>query len=775
MSSIQRQSVGNDSGAGSTPSPRRQMNRRRGGWRLLDGWRLKGLPLGCVLGGLFAGHFGNLPNAGARFALAQSAATPQNSLQVTEGRATTRNPVVVELPPPILTSQTQFEIPFRTDDLNGRLVEVQLYVSTDLGENWNLYARQSPLTPRIPFASVGDGEYLFALKTLDRDGRLLPTGPPIPTLRIIVDTVRPEMLVQVEPDKMGRLAITWKVTDQNLDKSSLSLSFRAEGPSQPTDWYPLPTGSPATEDQSAEPRWYQDRVTWLPDTTADAIVLKAEIKDQAGNITTRYQPVSLGSLVNRRPAPLLQGAQAGNLAPPDPRRAGPAASPSSPQDTSNSQINPAGENGLASSITRQTPQSAQVAQSAPSSAPPSAAPAVPQSGSPSVPPIDWPASGGFDRGQATGRLASSGPPQANTTAGRASSGTPVGGGESAGTQPDVGALPVQWRRGGSSQTADFGSDLASGRNSDPFQRLLSPEPLGRPEDTAGQNLAIAVGSTLKPPGPLPGLMPAPTSGTLADNLSNLGGTNRLGASGPPPTNLLGAGVAPPPSGLPVESASTPVPSPPIPDVPLDPNAFRVNRLQFRLRYQVDGLLPEQIGSVTIFGSRDDGATWELWTTDADKQSPAEIAVSAAGRYAFRVVVTSVTGNSSHIPRPGDKPEVAVDVDLDPPSPRIVAVPYGRDSRLASLQIQWTCAAADLGPEPIALAYSDRPSGPWTAITDATANTGQFDWALQPNLPQQVYLRIVATDLAGNRGGHVLEQPIDIGPLLPRGRILGIDR
>jgi hypothetical protein len=204
-------------------------------------------------------------------------------------------------------------------------------------------------------------------------------------------------------------------------------------------------------------------------------------------------------------------------------------------------------------------------------------------------------------------------------------------------------------------------------------------------------------------------------------------------------------------------------------------AFRVNALQFRLRYQVDGLLPEQIGSVTIFGSRDEGATWELWTTDADKQSPAEIAVPAAGRYAFRVVVTSVTGSSSHIPRPGDQPEILVEADLDPPSPRIVAVPYGRDPRQASLQIQWNCGATDLGPTPIALAYSDQVAGPWTSITDATANSGQFDWALQPNLPQQVYLRIVVTDLAGNRGGHILEQPIDIGPLLPKGRILGIDR
>jgi hypothetical protein len=207
----------------------------------------------------------------------------------------------------------------------------------------------------------------------------------------------------------------------------------------------------------------------------------------------------------------------------------------------------------------------------------------------------------------------------------------------------------------------------------------------------------------------------------------------------------------------------------------DEVSFRVNTLSFRLRYQIDGLTPAQVGSVSIFGSRDMGAHWELWTSDADKTSPVEIRVPEEGRYAFRVVITSTAGSSSHIPRPGDAPELIVEVDRDAPRPRIIAVPYGRDVARASLWIQWTCDAVDLGPQPIALDYSDSPTGPWTSITAATANTGEFEWPIQPNLPSQVYLRIRATDMAGNRGEFILEAPIDIGPLLPRGRILGLDR
>lgn len=714
---------------------------------------------------------------------------------ISEGRSGERNPTELELPPAIVTSQTQFEIPFRTDDLQGRLVEVQLYVSTDLGKSWNVYARQSPITTRIPFQSVGDGEYLFALKTLDRDGRLLPTGPPIPTLRMVIDTVQPELALQVEPDKSGRIAIAWRSTDQNLDKNTLRISYRSNGANLPNTWLPLGTGKPITSDQAADATLFQDRVTWFPDTTADAIVLKAEIQDFAGNLVTTYQPVGLGNLRSSVPAALLRGGQANSLTPPDPALSG--SSPPIAQGNPTNSVAAANDLSVPIDWPVSSPgaggQSISVATSRSTDGGQSPESGVGQtnlvggqspSGAGPSPPV---------RGQSPsvgGQSPSVGGPSPGLVLGQTNLvGTPVGpvpivGGQtpSVGGQTPPNGLPAEQvethpgheTRGSISPNPP---SLPANPAIDPFREMQpNQRPSLEPVADAGSatdNLSVVVGTTLRRP---IGESLIPSSG------ENTGVPSDTAVPAVPvSTNMNVPPSSAPPSSLPPSSlppSSLPPSSVPPSSVPPSPGReaafFQVNRLQFRLRYQVDGLQPDQIGAVTIFGSKDMGQNWELWSEDRDKSSPVEIVVPAAGRYAFRVVVTSKSGSTSQLPRPGDKPEIVVDVDLIPPSPQIVAAPYGQNSQSASLLIQWTCPAEDLGAKPVALSYSHAPTGPWTTITPASENSGQFEWLMQPNLPAKVYLQIVVTDSAGNRGIHRLENPIDIGPLLPRGRILGID-
>ncbi len=622
----------------------------------------------------------------------------------------------LELPPPIVTSQTEFEIPFHTDDTTGRLVEVQLYVSSDLGETWHLYARQSPYTPRIPFTSVGDGEYLFALKTLDRDGRLQPTGPPIPTLRLIIDTVRPELSLRVEPDKDGRVAINWRATDQNLDPAAISLSYRMEGVNQPVTWFPLPTGRTVTEDHQADQRVFQDRVTWLPDARAEAIVLRAEIKDQAGNLTTTYQPISLGSLVRRSPDTTVQGSMAGLLPAP---------------------------NAQAQERIMAARQSLD-----PVPRPTNLDPA-------SATPIDWPSQ------------SPSNPLAQN----------PVG--------PTEGARDAIRAQSTSSQLAQnpVGPSGGTRATMDPFRALMN-DPSLRREDLSGQELVVSEGSTLHANLQAPGhYEPHQNAMSMPNTLSPQHSTSPQHPSSTTPMFKPAVNVREPVPLQDQETASAPAAQPTRPITQAGPplselppgTYFRVNTLQFRLRYQVDGMSPSQIGAVSIFGSRNMGAQWQLWATDPDKTSPVEISVPEEGRYAFRVVVSSTTGNTSPIPRPGDQPELIIDIDQSPPEPRLVAVPYGQNPQQATLEIQWECPDQDLGPNPIALAYSHSARGPWTTITAASPNSGRYNWPLQPNLPNEIYLRVTATDLAGNIGTHMLERPINIAPLLPRGRILGIDK
>lgn len=691
----------------------------------------------------------------------EQSSTGGDGLQVVQSQSQYRVPVTLELPLPIMTSQTRFEIPFQTDDVNGRLVEVQLYASTDRGEQWHLYARQSPTTRLIPFESVGDGEYWFALKTLDRDGRLQPSGQPMPTLRIIVDTQRPELQLWVEPDKSGRIALNWRAQDRNLNRSGLRLSYRHDGPGNSSDWLPLPTGFAANAEDAADPEMLQDRVTWWPSSPGNALVLRGELTDLAGNVTTVFQPVSLSAF------------------------SGPAAAAPTPV--------------VATSLPPPTPGTL-AAGGLGERAQTSAKPVLPtgQIGPPT--PIDWPS------GPTTlsGRQDLSGGPTTRPT------------GRSLTSPPSMATALNEDRRvdttpaSASNRILPQLGRVGTSSGLDAFSAMLETGSSARSQDQAGQNLTVAVGSTMGPSSGQNTWNSSPFSPRVAEEKTIGTPTSLAHAANPelarnpaaipatpiaaPPDrpwtlpnatndeqlNAQNTGgltpPGPPPSGLPT-GVDRPIRTSNSAEAPPQPTGayFRVNSLQFRLRYTVDGLPPEKIGSVSIFGSTSMGQQWQLWTTDVDKTSPVEIAVPREGRYAFRVVVTSATGNSSKIPTAGDAPELVVDIDLAAPSPKIVAAPYGTSRDSAALVIQWVCPDQDLVEKPISLHFSDSPNGPWTLIADELANSGQYLWGMQPNLPSHVYLRITARDTAGNQGQHGLAEPVDIRPLLPRGRLLGVDR
>ena len=78
------------------------------------------------------------------------------------------------LPEPIVTRQPVFAIPFRVERADNparQPVEVQLLVSTDRGARWQLYAQVPPTQQHFLFRAGGDGEYWFAIRTVE------PFGP----------------------------------------------------------------------------------------------------------------------------------------------------------------------------------------------------------------------------------------------------------------------------------------------------------------------------------------------------------------------------------------------------------------------------------------------------------------------------------------------------------------------------------------------------------------------------------------------------------------------
>ena len=74
----------------------------------------------------------------------------------------------------VATSMRGFGVPFRVNANDESFLEVQLYVSRDLGKSWQFHSRQSTDLEEFPFFADQDGTYWFALKTLNRDRRLIP-------------------------------------------------------------------------------------------------------------------------------------------------------------------------------------------------------------------------------------------------------------------------------------------------------------------------------------------------------------------------------------------------------------------------------------------------------------------------------------------------------------------------------------------------------------------------------------------------------------------------
>ncbi len=133
---------------------------------------------------------------------------------------------------PIVTHQALFAIPFRvepTADAARRPVEVHLYVSTDRGAHWQLYFKTPPTKQQFQFRATKDGEYWFAIRTVDRSGQIRPPTITEPGLRVIVDTKSSGGPVLAQPptktQKAGSLSADDKTASMSESKGAVAIAI----------------------------------------------------------------------------------------------------------------------------------------------------------------------------------------------------------------------------------------------------------------------------------------------------------------------------------------------------------------------------------------------------------------------------------------------------------------------------------------------------------------------------------------------------------------------
>jgi hypothetical protein len=252
--------------------------------------------IGILAAGLSIGvSAGALPLAAQGLPAQDAAAQPPvaQALSGTPGAggAASAN-VVGGYQPPLrwTTNQFEFAIPIiPTDSLpdDQRPVENQLYLSSDRGANWTLYAREPATAEKFTFAATHEGEFWFALRTKDREERVSPAGPLRAELVVAVDTKPPKLELDAKQNEQGQLEATWTAFDERLEPRSFKIEALPPGESA---WIPLALNQPGRASLTN-----LDGVgKWTRSQGLSGVQLRAEIVDLAGNRTVATKTLPEG-------------------------------------------------------------------------------------------------------------------------------------------------------------------------------------------------------------------------------------------------------------------------------------------------------------------------------------------------------------------------------------------------------------------------------------------------------------------------------------------------
>jgi hypothetical protein len=189
--------------------------------------------------------------------------------------------------PTIYHKNRSFRIPFNVDPADRpRLSEVQLWVSDDSGFTWKPNSRTNVDRPSFTFRASRDAEYWFAVRTMDTAGKLYPSEDESvePSMKVIVDTTPPSLLLEPDGRRGSRVAVRWEVRDEHLDLNSLVLEYQAEGA---REWRQVPIRRKSLIGSE----------TWEAGT-AEPLKVRGSIADKAGNKAEETIAISEGTPVN---------------------------------------------------------------------------------------------------------------------------------------------------------------------------------------------------------------------------------------------------------------------------------------------------------------------------------------------------------------------------------------------------------------------------------------------------------------------------------------------
>ena len=197
----------------------------------------------------------------------------------------------------------------------------------------------------------------------------------------------------------------------------------------------------------------------------------------------------------------------------------------------------------------------------------------------------------------------------------------------------------------------------------------------------------------------------------------------------------------------------------------------INTTQAQIDYRVESVGSSGIGKVEVYMTPDNGTRWIRLTEDADRRSPADIDLPGEGLFGIRFVITNGNGFGGKAPQPGDQPITNIEVDTTPPFLQLR--PVELNASAGAIDIRWSATDKNLGDDPICIFCRTTPEGAWQPIVKGIKNEGEYRWAFPRDLGQQFFIKVEATDLAGNVSRVETPNPIILDTTVPTVDVVGV--
>jgi predicted negative regulator of RcsB-dependent stress response len=159
----------------------------------------------------------------------------------------------------------------------------------------------------------------------------------------------------------------------------------------------------------------------------------------------------------------------------------------------------------------------------------------------------------------------------------------------------------------------------------------------------------------------------------------------------------------------------------------------------------------EVDRIHLWVSTDQGQTWQEADAVRNGSHTVRYEAPSDGNYQFYIVLENSAGRSAASPSSGSRPHLSLIVDTAAPTLQLHAAQQSRaPDGGAEVCIEISLVDEHLGSAGIRLFYRANADAGWHDAGPVSPVGGVITWRPPADVPEMVDVRVVATDLAGNR-------------------------